>query len=301
MPRWRVVSGLEPYGHECHRFKGYGECPGEAALRPNSDLDVIHLVGGDQSGTSQLTRTELGSRTVTAEPMVMRTLLTLLAVVGIGVLTAGAYARSPKDPTLRSRPGDVALAKSLLLGKADLPADFRDTGPDHSGSGPNVDCNGVVQPDLHRLVMTADVTSHDFERTDPLSGFTQLSTEATLFVNAAEAQASIAWLIALPKAKLQSCFAAAVRAGLPKATKTAGFHLTTLRRSIGQLRLYVWEVQLRFERSGTWTPIDFVMAGYHRGRALEMLMIVNAGGGLDPAFVTNLSRTLTARLTHATL
>jgi hypothetical protein len=43
------------------------------------------------------------------------------------------------------------------------------------------------------------------------------------------------------------------------------------------------------------------MAGYHRGRALEMLMIVNAGGGLDPAFVTNLSRTLTARLTHATL
>jgi hypothetical protein len=225
----------------------------------------------------------------------------LLAVVGIGVLTAGAYARSPKDPTLRSRPGDVALAKSLLLGKADLPADFRDTGPDHSGSGPNVDCNGVVQPDLHRLVMTADVTSHDFERTDPLSGFTQLSTEATLFVNAAEAQASIAWLIALPKAKLQSCFAAAVRAGLPKATKTAGFHLTTLRRSIGQLRLYVWEVQLRFERSGTWTPIDFVMAGYHRGRALEMLMIVNAGGGLDPAFVTNLSRTLTARLTHATL
>lgn len=282
-------------------FKGHGECPGQAAQQTISVLNVNHLVGGDQPGNGQLTRMELGSRAFIAEPMLMRTLLALLAIVGIGVLTADAYAGSPKDPTLRSRPGDVALAKSLLLGKADLPADFRDAGPDHSSSGANVDCKGVVQPDLHRLVMTADVTSHDFERTDPLSGFTQLSTEATLFVNAAEAQASIAWLIALPKAKLQTCFAAAVRAGLPKATKTAGFHLTALRRSIGQLRLYVWEIQLRFERSGTWTPIDFVMAGYRRGRALEMLMVVNAGGGVDPAFMTSLSRTLSARLTHAAL
>ena len=231
-----------------------------------------------------------------------RFVLAVVVVVGVSVAASVAYARSPKDPVLRSRPADVALAKTLLLGASDLPEGFRDAGVDRSsGSNGSVDCKGVVEPDLHRLVMTADVTSHDFERTDSVSGFTQVSTEATLFESAAEAQTGIAWLVSLPKAKLDSCFSSMIRAGLPKTAKTAGFHLTVARRTIGGVQIFVWELQVQFERNGSWTPIDMVIAGYHRARALEMLMVVSGGRGLDPTVMTAFSRTLTTRLAHAAL
>jgi hypothetical protein len=225
-------------------------------------------------------------------------LVTVFACAGLASLASAA---SPRDPVLHKRPADVALAKRLLLAKTDLPAGFRDAGPDRSGSNSNVDCKGVVQPDLHRLVMTADVSSHDFERTDPVDGFTQVRTEATLFMNAAEAEASIAWLVKLPKATLERCFATAVRAGLPKTAKTAGFHLTVVHRASGELHRDIWQLQMRFERSGVWFPVELVIGGYRRGRALEMLMVVNAAGELDPALMAELSDTVSARLTRATV
>jgi hypothetical protein len=232
-----------------------------------------------------------------------RFVLAVVVVVGVSAAASAGYARSPKDPVLRRRPADVALAKTLLLAASDLPDGFRDAGADRSsssGSG-SVNCKGVVEPDLHRLVMTADVSSHDFERTDAVSGFTQVSTEATLFESAADAQTGISWLVSLPKAKLDSCFSSMIRAGLPKTAKTAGFHLTVARRTIGQVQIFVWELQVQFERNGSWIPIDMVIAGFHRARALEMLTVVSGGRGLDPAVMTGFSRTLTARLAHAAL
>lgn len=224
----------------------------------------------------------------------------ILVVLTLSGLASVASARSPKDPVLRSRPADVSLARSLLLAKADFPPGFRDAGPDRSGSG-NFDCNEVAQPDLHRLVMTADVSSHDFQRTDPVTGFTQVSTEATLFVNATEAQAGIAWLANLPRAKLSDCFAAAFRAGLPKTAKMAGFHLTALQRAIGPLHIYVWELQLRVQRNGAWIPVDFVIGDYRRGRGIATLVALQVGGALDPSLTTQLSRTFGTRLATAAI
>ena len=228
-----------------------------------------------------------------------------VVVLALAACLAGsasaAAAGSPKDPTLHRVAADVALAKTLLLGKRDLPAGFRDAGPDTSGNGSDDVCKGVVEPDLHRLVMQADVTSHDFQLTDAATGFTQVSTEATLFRSAREATASMAWFTSLPKSKLQTCFEAAFRAGLPKAAKTQGFRLQVTRRTISDLHLGVWEMGLRFQKNGAWIPVDFVIASYRRGRALEMLMAVNAGGGLDPRLMRTVSETITTRLFHASV
>jgi hypothetical protein len=225
----------------------------------------------------------------------------LTVAVCLAGSASAAAARSPKDPTLHRVAADVALAKTLLLGRRDLPAGFRDTGPDTSGNGSDDVCKGVVEPDLHRLVMQADVTSHDFESTDAATGFTQVSTEATLFRSAHEATASMAWFTSLPKSKLQACFEAAFRAGLPKSTKTQGFRLDVTRRTISDLHLGIWEMGLRFQKNGAWIPVDFVIASYRRGRALEMLVAVNAGGGLDPTLMRTISETITTRLFHASV
>ena len=226
-----------------------------------------------------------------------------VVLVALAACLAGpasvAAAGSPKDPTLHRVAADVALAKTLLIAKRDLPAGFRDTGPDTSGNGSDDDCKGVVEPDLHRLVMQADLTSHDFDLTDSATGFTQVSTEATLFRSAREATASMAWFTSLPKSKLHACFEAAFRAGLPKSAKTQGFRLDVTRRTISDLHLGIWEMGLRLQKNGTWVPVDFVIASYRRGRALEMLLAVNAGGGLDPTLMRTISETITSRLFHA--
>ena len=224
-------------------------------------------------------------------------LLAALACVA-GVATSAA-AGSPKDPTLQRVAADVALAKTFLIAKRDLPAGFRDAGPDTSGNGSDDICKGVVQPDLHRLVMHADETSHDFQRTDTVTGFTQLSTEATLFGSAREATASMAWFSSLPKSKLQACFQAAFRAGLPKSAKTSGFTLDVTHRTVSDLHLGIWEMGLRLQKNGSWIPVDFVIASYRRGRVIEMLLAVNAGGGLDPSLMRTLSETITIRLLRA--
>jgi hypothetical protein len=181
-----------------------------------------------------------------------------VVVLALAACLAGsasaAAAGSPKDPTLHRVAADVALAKTLLLGKRDLPAGFRDAGPDTSGNGSDDVCKGVVEPDLHRLVMQADVTSHDFQLTDAATGFTQVSTEATLFRSAREATASMAWFTSLPKSKLQTCFEAAFRAGLPKAAKTQGFRLQVTRRTISDLHLGIWEMGLRFPEERRLDP-----------------------------------------------
>ncbi len=229
----------------------------------------------------------------------------VFVLLALAVCVAGSGSvgppRSPKDPTLQRVGADVPLAKTHLLGKRDLPAGFRDTGPDTSGNGSDDVCKGVVEPDLHRLVMQADVTSHDFELTDAATGFTQVSTEATLFRTAREATASMAWFTSLPKAKLQACFEAASRAGLPKSAKTQGFRLDVTRRTNSDLHLGFREMGLRFQKNGAWIPVDFAIACYRRGRALEMLMAVNAGGGLDPTLMRTISETITTRLFHASV
>jgi hypothetical protein len=228
-----------------------------------------------------------------------RIAIAVTTIACVAGMAAAAYARSPKDPVLHARPADVALAKGLLLGEPDLPAGFRDAGPDRSGSGGAVDCKGVAQPDLHRLVMTADVTSHVFQRVDGVTGFAQVTTEAALFVSAAQAAKSLAWIVTQPKAKLNACFLAAIRSGVPKTAKTAGFRLTILHRTITGVHVDVWEVRVQLKRGSVWIPFDVVIADYRRGRALENLRAVTTGQGLDPATTTALSRAVISRLAAA--
>jgi hypothetical protein len=107
-------------------------------------------------------------------------LVLLTAAVALAAATA-ALAGS-KDPQLHKRPADVRLAKSLIMTSRDLPAGFVDKGPQKQDSSPTPDIPCSV-PNLHALVMTADVSSHNFVRKG--TGYAEASSEATFFTRPA--------------------------------------------------------------------------------------------------------------------
>jgi hypothetical protein len=214
---------------------------------------------------------------------------------------AAASVRSPKDPTLRARPADVALAKQLLIRLSDLPAGFTDKGLDRSGdSNSNFSCPGVTQPDLHRLILTADVNSHQFQRESATTGFSQISSEASLFRSASDAYASVEWIVRLPTSTMQRCLAAVARAGLPNSARPA-IHVTTARRRIGDLRIFTWEIRAVVRNGAVRLPIDVTLGGYLRGRAAIMLTITTAGPPPDLTLIRSLAQTTASRLEHARL
>lgn len=229
----------------------------------------------------------------------MRSDALLVVAAAALVAAAGASARSPKEPTLRPRAADVRVAHGLLVTRSDVPAGFVDKGVDRSGDG-TFRCKGLQQPDLHRLVETADVDGHTFEGAGA-TGFTQIQSSASLFRSRREAATAVDAFRRVPTSTMRRCFAVAFRSGLPKGARVGPFRVTPIRRTTGDLRLLVWEIRTKLYAVARWVPVDMVLAFYERDRAVSLLMLTNAGGGIDSATARDLSAGMAARLEAAPL
>jgi hypothetical protein len=224
--------------------------------------------------------------------------LLLLALL----MVPAALARSPKDPLYRPNTADLRLARSVLLTTADLPSSFTDAGIDRSlDQSDGSTCQKTVrQPDLHRLVETADLDGHKFERKDEVTGYTAISSNASLFRSPAQAATAFAWLEQLAGRDLSSCFTAAIRSGLPSdAPNPLQARVTPVRRAGKGVKLVGWEIQTQLSSGGQEIPLDVAILYYKRGRAVTTLLEVNGGPGLPTSLLEQTSQAVTHKLLHA--
>ena len=217
-------------------------------------------------------------------------LLGLATAVMLGV--AAAALAGPKDPRLHKRPADVKRAKTLILKLRDLPGDFTDKGPDKS-SGPTP--AGCSQPNLHALVMTADVSSHKFVRARA-GVYAVVLSEVTVFVRAAQAQRAVA---AVTTSKMGRCLKEAAVEGAKKSAKGAltivSARAIPLSESVADMHDRFWDILVTFKAHGLVFRDELVLAYFRRGRVVSVMM-VNSLNGLSEAEAKNISETLAARL-----
>jgi hypothetical protein len=217
-------------------------------------------------------------------------LLTLAAVVML-VVAADAFA-GPRDPRLHKRPADVARAKALILKLGDLPAGFVDKGPQKNDSGPTPP--GCAEPNLHALVVTADVSSHNFEREQ--GGFAEALSETSFFVRPAQAQTAVA---ASTNSKLTRCIKEAIVASAKKSSGGAmtivSTRLVPISATVGDFHTKIWDIFVTFKTRGLVFRDEMALAYFRRGRVVSFVML-NSINGLTDEEAKNISERLTARL-----
>jgi hypothetical protein len=217
-------------------------------------------------------------------------LLTLAAVVML-VVVAAAFA-GPRDPRLHKRAADVTRAKTLILKLGDLPSGFADKGPQKNDSGPTPP--GCTEPNLHALVVTADVSSHDFEREQ--GGFAEALSETSFFVRPAQAAKAVA---ASTNSKLTRCFKEAIVASAKKSSGGAmtvvSTRLVPISATVGDMHTKIWDIFVTFKARGLLFRDEMVLAYFRRGRVVSFVML-NSVNGLTAQEAKDISERLTARL-----
>jgi len=221
--------------------------------------------------------------------------LVLLAVVTTVMLAVAAVAlAAPKDPRLHRRPADVKRARTLILKLRDLPAGFLNKGRQKNDSGPTPDLP-CAQPNLHALVMTADVGSHNFARARTAS-FAEASSEATFFRRPAEAEKVVT---TMTSRKIGRCVKKFVVQSASKSTngamKIVSVRLVPISESVRDLHTRIWDMFLTFRTQGLLFHDELVLAYFRRGRVLSFVML-NSLNGLTEAEAKNISERLTRRL-----
>jgi hypothetical protein len=224
--------------------------------------------------------------------MVRRIALLALAA-GITLAVAAAALAGPNDPRLHKRPADVTRAKTLIMKLRDLPAGFVDKGPQkNSGPTPDLPCK---EPDLHALVMTADVSSHDFVRARPGS-YSETSSETSFFVRAAQAQQAVT---AVTSPRIGRCLKTFVIKDVNKSASgrftIVSAHLVPISEAVGDLHVKTWDMLLTFKAHGLLFHDELVLAYFRRGRVVSMVML-NSLNGLTEAEAKTISQRLTLRL-----
>lgn len=219
-------------------------------------------------------------------------LVTLALAVGLAVATAALA--GPKDPRLHRRAADVKRAKTLTMKLRDLPAGFSDKGRQRNSSGPTPDLP-CAEPNLHDLVMTADVSSHRFARSRAAS-FAEAESEATFFRRAGEAQKAVA---VMTSPKIGRCVKKYVVQSASKTThgamKIVSVRLVPLSARKGDMRTRIWDMFLTFRTQGLLFHDELVLAYYRRGRVLSFVML-NSLNGLTEREAKSISKSLTRRL-----
>lgn len=217
-------------------------------------------------------------------------LLALAAAVTLAI--AAAALAGPKDPRLHKRPADVSRAKTLVLKLRDLPAGFADKGPEKS-SGPTP--AGCSEPNLHALVMTADVSSHKFVRARA-GAFAEALSEVTFFVRPAQARRAVA---AVMTRKMGRCLKEAAVEGAKKSAKGAltivSARAVPLSESVADMHDRFWDILIMFKAHGLVFRDEVVLAYFRRGRVVSIMM-VNSLNGLSETEARNISATLASRL-----
>jgi hypothetical protein len=225
--------------------------------------------------------------------MVRRLALLALAAAVMLAVAASAFA-GPKDPQLHRRGADVRRAKTLIMTLGDLPAGFVDRGPQKDDSGPTPDLP-CAEPNLHALVMTADVSSHQFARSRAAS-FAEASSEASFFVRAAQARKAVT---AVTNRKIGRCLKKFVVKSAKKssngAMKIVSVRLVPLTESVRDMHAKLWDMFLTFKANGLLFRDELVLAYFRRGRVVSMVML-NSLNGLTEQEARNISAALTRRL-----
>lgn len=219
--------------------------------------------------------------------------IALFGIVMAVVLAVAAVALAgPKDPRLHKRPADVKRAKTLTLKLGDLAADFADKGP-AKNSGPTP--AGCSQPNLHALVMTADVSSHKFVRART-GAYAEALSEVTFFVRPAQAQKAVA---AVTTSKMGRCLKEAAVEGAKKSAHGAltivSAHAVPLSESVADMHDKFWDILVTFKAHGLTFRDELVLAYFRRGRVVSIMML-NSLNGLTEAEAKSISETLTLRL-----
>jgi len=211
----------------------------------------------------------------------------------VALIAAAAALAGPNDPQLHKRAADVRLAKTLILKHSDLPAGFVDKGPQkNSGPTPDVGCR---QPNLHALVMTADVSSHKFVREHP-GAYAETASEASFFRSATQARKAVS---AVTNKKMGSCLK---RAFIKSATKSShgtlkvvSARVTPISESVVDLRIKLWDILVAFKVNGRLFHDELVLAYFRRSRVVSSLM-VNSLNGLTENESKSISEKMTFRL-----
>lgn len=224
---------------------------------------------------------------------VRRAALIALAVAAALAVSAAAFA-GPKDPRLHRRPADVKRAKTLVMRLRDLPAGFVDKGRQKDTSGPTPDLP-CAEPNLHALVMTADVDSHQFARSRAAS-FAEATSEATFFRRPAEAQKVVT---VMTSRKIGRCVKKFVVQSATKSTngaiKIVSVRLVPITASVRDLHSRIWDMFLTFKAQGLLFHDELVLAYFRRGRVLSFVML-NSLNGLTKREAKGISQSLTRRL-----
>lgn len=175
----------------------------------------------------------------------------------------------------------------------DLPAGFVDKGKQkNSGPTPNLPCK---EPNLHALVMTADVGSHDFVRARTGS-YAEATSEATFFLRAAQAQRAVA---AVTSNRIGRCLKTFV---LKSVNKSAGgkftivsARLVPISENVGDMHARLWDMFLTFKVHGLLFRDELVLAYFRRGRVVSNLML-NSLNGVTQDEAKSISEKMTLRL-----
>lgn len=224
--------------------------------------------------------------------LVRRLVLLVLATAVMLAVTAAAFA-GPNDPQVRPRAADVRIAKTLIMKRSDVPAGFADKGPQkNSGPTPDIPC---TEPNLHALVVTADVSSHRFVRTHTGS-YAEVSSDASFFLRPAQAQRAVS---AVTSTRFGNCVKTAVVKSVNKTGKgkykIISSHLTPISENVGDLHANFWDMFLTFEANGRTFRDELVLAFLRRGRVVSNLML-NSLNGLTEEEAKGISEKLTLRL-----
>ena len=217
----------------------------------------------------------------------------VLLTVGVALAATAAALAGSKDPQLHKRAADVRLAKSLILKRADLPAGFVDNGPEKSsGPTPDLPC---PEPNLHALVMTADVSSHNFVRKHP-GAYAETATGASFLLRAAQAERAVA---AVTSKKMGPCLKQAVIKGMSKGANGAltvvAAHATPISESVVDMHIKLWDILVAFKVKGHVMQDELVLGFFRRGRVVSTLL-VNSLNGLTEEESKSISEKMTFRL-----
>jgi hypothetical protein len=224
--------------------------------------------------------------------MVRRIALLVLALTVMLAVATAALA-GPRDPQLHKRAADVTRAKTLIMKLGDLPAGFVDKGAQKNGSSPAP--AGCSVPNLHALVMTADVSSHKFVRTRPGS-YAEAASEATFFLRPTQAQKAVA---AVTTSKMGRCLKTAVIEDAKKSSngllKIASARVVPLTEVVGSMHAKFWDILVNFRAHGLLFHDELVLAYLRRGRVVSNLML-NSLNGVTEEEAKSISERLTLRL-----
>ena len=219
--------------------------------------------------------------------------LALLSVVTLAVVPA-ASARDPHSETLRPVAADAAVARTLLLGRANVPAVFKDKGVDRSDNS-NANCSSF-NPDLHKYVETADVSGHDFERSDT-TGYALVSSGATVFRSRADALGD--WNDSFANPKVRACIAELLRKGAGASATLTQLRVTPIDLHVAGMTMKVWDATALVNAHGRSVPFELVVGGYLRGRAVSALLMLSVAGSITEELSSQFSASMSASLARA--